>query len=308
MIWGATCTHTAAHAFRKSMSNCIVNVFSVDWASKRKNSHVTPGDWHFGEPMKSAFEVPFGWYPQIVYFATFANRHMHDYGTTQEQLAEIPIAFRRHANGHHGAIMKNREISVDSYLSQPMLAFPFRKEDCCLISDGAAAFVMKPTVSAYDGPNPPIIVEGVGRGKIAGAPYISQQRDITSTPQAFSAPWALAMAEKDVKEIDLIAVYDCFSMTALMQIEDMGFCSKGEGGSFISNQRLHFDNPRKKGGIPCNTHGGLLSHAYVLGIAHIIELIRQLRGQADNQVEDAEIAAYAGFTADEASTLILRRN
>ena len=95
------------------------------------------------------------------------------------------------------------------------------------------------------------------------------------------------MAERNIKEIDLIAVYDCFSMTALMQIEDMGFCGKGEGGSFIANQRLHFDNPRKRGGIPCNTHGGLLSHAYVLGMAHIIELIRQLRDHADNQVEDA---------------------
>ena len=232
---------------------------------------------------------------------------MFEYGTTHEQLAEIPIAFRKHANGHSEAIMKRKELTLESYLSSPISAFPFRKEDCCLISDGAAAFIMRPTPHAYDGPTTPVIVEGVGRGKIDCAPYISQQRDITSTPQVFSAPWSLAMADIDVKEIDVLSVYDCFSMTALMQIEDMGFCKKGEGGTFVQNDRLHYDRPRESGGIPCNTHGGLLSHAYVLGIAHIIELIKQLRGEANNQVENARLAAYAGFTADEASTLILRR-
>ena len=93
----------------------------------------------------------------------------------------------------------------------------------------------------------------------------------------------------------------------MMQIEDMGFCQKGEGGEFVQNNRLHFDRPRRQGGIPCNTHGGLLSHAYVLGIAHVIELVRQLRGTAQNQVEDVQLAAYAGFTAEEGSTLILRK-
>ena len=96
-------------------------------------------------------------------------------------------------------------------------------------------------------------------------------------------------------------------MTALMQIEDLGFCEKGEGGGFVQDNRLHFDRPRQQGGIPCNTHGGFLSHAYTLGISHVIELVKQLRGTAPNQVRNAELAAYAGFTADEAATLILHR-
>ena len=307
MIWGATCAHTAAQAFRSGAASTIVNVFSVDWATARNAGTGSPGDWHASEPMKAAFELPYGWFPQPLYFATFAHRHMYEFGTTPEQLAELPLAFRRHANSHSGAVMRDRPMTLASYLERPMLSDPFRVEDCCLISDGAGAFVMCAAEKSADHPHIPVIVEGVGRGCIEGAPYISQQKKITATPQTFAAPWAFAMADRAVSEVDVIAVYDCFSFTALMQIEDMGFCQKGEGGEFVQDKRLHFDRPRRQGGIPCNTHGGLLSHAYVLGIAHVIELVRQLRGDAQNQVEDAQLAAYAGFTAEEGSTLILRR-
>ncbi len=307
MTWGATCAHTAAHAMRAKQASTIVNVFSVDWATARSAGSASPGDWHASEAMKAAFELPYGWFPQPLYFATFMRRHMHEFGTTAEQLAQVPLAFRRHANLHSGAVMRERSMTLESYLAKPMLADPFRVEDCCLISDGAGAFVMCAAERSVDRPHVPVVVEGVGRGCIEGAPYISQQKKITATPQTFAAPWAYAMADRSPQEIDVIAIYDCFSGTALMQIEDMGFCKKGEGGEFVENNRLHFDRPRSQGGIPCNTHGGLLSHAYVLGIAHIIELVRQLRGTAQNQVENARLAAYAGFTADEGATLILRK-
>ncbi len=307
MTWGATCAHTAAHAMRAKQASTIVNVFSVDWATARSAGSASPGDWHASEAMKAAFELPYGWFPQPLYFATFMRRHMHEFGTTAEQLAQVPLAFRRHANLHSGAVMRERSMTLESYLAKPMLADPFRVEDCCLISDGAGAFVMCTAERSVDRPHVPVVVEGVGRGCIEGAPYISQQKKITATPQTFAAPWAYAMADRSPQEIDVIAIYDCFSGTALMQIEDMGFCKKGEGGEFVENNRLHFDRPRSQGGIPCNTHGGLLSHAYVLGIAHIIELVRQLRGTAQNQVENAQLAAYAGFTADEGATLILRK-
>ena len=105
-----------------------------------------------------------------------------------------------------------------------MIADPFRVADCCLISDGAGAFVMTSTEQARDYPKPPVVVAGVGRGMIEGAPYISQQKQLTATPQTFSAPWAYAMADITPKDLDVIGVYDCFSGTALMQIEDMGLC------------------------------------------------------------------------------------
>ena len=307
MVWAATCAHTAALAMRAGKARHIVNVFAVDWASRRAAGTGTPGDWHAGEDMKARFEVPFGWYPQPVYFATFARRYMHEYGLSSAQLAALPLTFRRHANHHPDAVMRTKSLTLESYLARPPLADPLRVEDCCLISDGAAAWVMSPAALAADMPRPPVLVAGVGHGRVQGAPYISQQPVITATPQTFAAPWAFAMADTGVAEVDVIAVYDCFSSTALMQIEDMGFCDKGEGGHFIQDDRLYYQRPRRLGGIPCNTHGGLLSHSYLLGISHVVELVKQLRGTAANQVEDARIAAYAGFTADEGSTLILKR-
>lgn len=307
MIWAATCAHTAALAMRAGRARHIVNVFAVDWASRRATGTGAPGDWHAGEDMKARFELPFGWFPQPVYFATFARRYMHEFGLSSEQLAALPLTFRRHANRHPEAVMHRRELTLESYLARPPLADPLRIEDCCLISDGAAAWVMSPAERAADMPHPQVLVSGVGHGRVQGAPYISQQPVITATPQTFAAPWAFAMADTNPAEVDVIAVYDCFSSTALMQIEDMGFCRKGEGGHFIQNERLYYQRHRRLGGIPCNTHGGLLSHSYLLGISHVVELVKQLRGTAVNQVESARIAAYAGFTADEGSTLILKR-
>lgn len=307
MVWAATCNHKAAHAIAQGKATHVVNTFAVDWATRRSEGNLAHAEYHAREPMKVHFELPYGWFPQPVYFATFARRHMHEYGTTEAELGALPVAFRRHANTHPDAVMRDRPLSIEDYLARPYVTTPFRPEDCCLVSDGGAAFVITSSERAKDLRERPVITEGVGHGRIRSAPYISQQGDITSTPQVFAAPWAFAMANVRPQDIDVIAVYDCFSMTALMQIEDMGFCDKGEGGGFVQGDRLHFDRPRRKGGIPCNTHGGLLSHAYVLGIAHVVELVKQLRSTAPNQVKDAELAAYAGFTADEASTLILRR-
>ena len=252
------------------------------------------------------FERPFGNTVAAQWFAQAARRHMHEYGTTSEQLGHLVTTFRKHANTTPGAIMRDKTLSLDQYLARNALAEPLRVEDCCLISDGGAAYIMTSPEKARDLQQPPVTVEGVGHGVINNAPYISQQGDLTSTPQVFAAPGAFKMAGVTAADLDVIGVYDCFSITALMQIEDMGFCEKGEGGAFVENARLHFGTTRAQGGIPTNTHGGLLSHAYVLGIAHVIELVRQLRGTAANQVATAELAAYAGFTADEASTLVLR--
>ena len=307
MVWAATAPYQAAEALRTGKANYIVNSFSVDWASKRPVMTGGPGAWHASELIKSQLEMPFGWFPQPIYFATFASRHMHEYGTTPEQLGELAIAFRAHANNNPDAVMHDKLLTMQDYLARPTLADPLRMEDCCLISDGGAAYIMTTPERARDMDQPHVIVEGVGHGMIDNAPYISQQQDLTCTPQVFSAPGAFAMADIKPQDIDVLAVYDCFSITALMQIEDMGFCEKGEGGAFVEGGRLRYDNPRSQGGLPTNTHGGLLSHAYVLGIAHVIELVKQLRGTSTSQVEAAEIAAYAGFTADEASTLILRK-
>lgn len=306
IIWAATAPHQASEALKSKKAKYIVNSFAVDWATRREEMNGGPGGWHAQQIMKAQFEMPMGWFPQPIYLATFANRHMHQYGTTHEQLGELVTTTRFHANNHPDAFMRERKLDLEQYLAKPFLADPLRKEDCCLISDGGAAYIMTTAERARDMQHRPALVKGIGLGQINQAPYTSQQGDLTSTPQHFSAPGAFQMAGLTPADIDVVGVYDCFSITALMQIEDMGFCQKGEGGEFIANGKLRYDNPIRKGGLPTNTHGGLLSHAYTLGISHVVELVKQIRGTAPNQVESVNNAIYAGYTADRASTLILQ--
>jgi acetyl-CoA acetyltransferase len=302
MVWAATAPALAARALRSGEARNIINVFAVSWATDRDKMTGGPGQFHAAEQMKRNLEVPYGWFPQPVYFATIARRHMIEYGTTAEQLGAIAVTCRRHANLHPGAVMKDRKLSLSDYLARPMMVDPLRMEDCCLISDGGAAYVMTTPERARDLRKPPVQVTGVGEGHSGAGLYWAQQGDFTATPQVFSAPPAFAMAGITPADVDVLTLYDPFTIVALMQIEDMGFCAKGEGGAFCAGDTLAFDG----GVLPYNTHGGLLSHAYVLGISHVVETVRQLRGEAAAQVPDAKVGVYGGYTGAMASTLVLR--
>jgi acetyl-CoA acetyltransferase len=303
MVWAATAPYEAARALKEGKARYIVDSFAVAWATERAQMVGGPGESHAQELFKQNLEVPFGWFPQPVYFATIARRHMHEYGTTEAQLGSIAVACRRHANLTPGAVMHDRPLSMDEYLASPTIVDPFRKEDCCLISDGGAAYVMTTVERARDLDRPHVEVAGLGLGNSATGVHWAEQADFTATPQVFAAPGAFAMAGLTPSDVDVLTVYDPFTIVGLMQIEDIGFCPKGEGGPFVEDQALHFDG----GVLPYNTHGGLLSHAYVLGIAHVVEVVRQLRGEAGAQVPNAQVGIYGGYTGPQASTLILRR-
>jgi len=263
-----------------------------------------PGHFHAEERFKANLELPFGWFPQPVYFANIARRHMFEYGTKPEQLGAIAVSARRHANGQPGAVMREKTLTLEEYLAQPMLAEPLRVPDCCLISDGGAAFLMTTPERARDLRKPPVVVAGLGAGTSDTGTYWSQQRAFTTTPQVFSAPPAFAMAGVAPGDVDVLTLYDPFTIVTLMQIEDMGFCEKGCAGPFVADGGLDWD----RGRLPTNTHGGMLSHAYVLGSAHVVETVRQLRGEAANQVPGASVGVYGGYTGHMASTLVLRRD
>jgi acetyl-CoA acetyltransferase len=201
-------------------------------------------------------------------------------------------------------VMHGRPMDVHDYLDSPLLADPLRLFDSCLISDGGAAYVTTSLERARDLPHPPAVVAGVGEGYSASGTHWAQQQAFTSTPQVFSAPPAFAMAGVDPSAVDVLTVYDPFTVVSMMQIEDMGFCPKGEAGAFVEGDTLYHD----AGKLPFNTHGGLLSHAYVLGIAHVVECVKQLRGTAPAQVSACEIAVYGGYTGHMASTLVLTKD
>jgi acetyl-CoA acetyltransferase len=201
-------------------------------------------------------------------------------------------------------VMHGRPMTIADYLAAPFLADPLRLLDSCLISDGGAAYVTTSLERARDLAQAPAVVAGVGEGYSASGGHWALQRAFTSTPQVFSAPGAFAMAGLRPADVDVLTVYDPFTVVSMMQIEDMGFCPKGEAGGFVEGDTLFHDS----GKLPFNTHGGLLSHAYVLGIAHVVECVKQLRGVAAAQVPDCEVAVYGGYTGHMASTLVLTKD
>ncbi len=304
MTWAGTAPHLAAQAIADGRARHVLNVFPVAWATQRGSMTGGPGETHAAQPLKQNLEVPFGWFPQPVYFATIMRRHMLEFGTTEEQFGAIAVTCRRHANLHPGAVMHEKTMTLDDYLASPVLADPLRMFDSCLISDGGAAYVTTSLERARDLPQPPAVVAGVGEGNAESGGHWSQQRNFTSTPQVFSAPAAFKMAGVEPDDVDVLTVYDPFTVVSLMQIEDMGFCDKGAAGEFVEGDTLHHDG----GQLAFNTHGGLLSHAYVLGIAHVVEIVKQLRGTAPAQVRDCEVAVYGGYTGGMASTLVLRKD
>ncbi len=303
MRWAATAPVAAGAALATGDASVIVNSFAVAWATQRGAMTGGPGQMHAEEQFKGNLEVPFGWFPQPVYFATVARRHMHEYGTTEAQLGAVAVTCRDHANATPTAVMHGRPLTLEDYLASPYLAEPFRKEDCCLISDGGAAYVMTTPERARDLARPVVEVGGVGLGRSHTGTHWAQQGDFCSTPQVFAGPDAFAMAGLGPADVDVATAYDPFTIVSLMQIEDLGFCAKGEAGAFAEAGELAVAG----GSLPYNPHGGMLSHAYVLGIAHVVEVVRQLRGEAANQVADAEVGIYGGYTGPEAATLVLRR-
>ncbi|HEY3831044.1 MAG TPA: thiolase family protein [Acidimicrobiia bacterium] len=306
MAWAGTAPYLAAQAVREGRARHVLNVFPVAWASQRSSMTGGPGEVHAQQSLKQNLEVPFGFFPQPVYFASIMRRHTIEFGTTREQFGAVAVACRRHANLTPSAVFHEKALTLDFYMAGEMLADPLCLYDSCPISDGGAAYVTTSIERARDMPHAPAVVAAIGEGYAASGPHWAQQSEFTSTPQVFSAPGAFERAGVAPRDVDVLTLYDPFTVVALMQIEDMGFCAKGDAGPFAEAGMLAFDGP--SGGVAYNTHGGLLSHAYVLGIAHVVECVQQLRGTAGAQVEGCEVAVYGGYTGHMASTLVLTKD
>ncbi|MCU1456377.1 MAG: Transporter [Actinomycetia bacterium] len=295
--------YVAARAIADGRAKYVLNSHAVAWATEREQMVGGPGESYLGFVEKLNLELPFGFFPQPVYFAAIARRHMIEFGTTPEQLGRIAVVSRRHANLTPGAVMHDRPLDLAGYLGSPMIADPLHQMDCCLISDGGAAFITTSRDRARDRPNAPVVVAGVGEGTSDYGLHLVEQDPFTSTPQVYAAPAAFEMAGITPDDVDVVTIYDPFTIVALMQLEDMGFCAKGEGGAFVEGDTLAYDGGR----LPYNPHGGLLSHAYVLGIAHVVELVKQLRGVAAAQVADCSVGVYGGYAVWDSGTLVLTR-
>lgn len=235
------------------------------------------------------FEQPYG--PTVpAYYALIAQAHMAEYGTREEDFAEVAVACRQHA-ARNPAAQKRDLITVGDVLDSRLIADPLHLLDCSLVSDGGAAVVMTSAEKAKDFPHQPVYLLGVGEGH--AHEHISQARSLTTSAAREAGQRAYQMAGMGPEDMDFAQLYDCFTPTVMVELEDLGFCKKGEGGEFLRSVGI---GPGGK--LPVNTHGGLLSHCHPGNpgsMFALTESVWQLRGTAEErQVRNARTGLVHG--------------
>jgi acetyl-CoA acetyltransferase len=276
-----------------TMADCLRTGLSREQAKKMQSST--------GHP---EFETPYG-ATVPAFYALIARAHMDAYGTTPEQMAAVAVSGRRHAARNPAAQMREL-ISVEDVLSSRMIADPLHLLDCSLVSDGGAAIIMTSAERAASFPHDPVYILGAGEGH--SHEHISQAHSLTTSAAVESGRRAYKMAGLGPRDIDLAQIYDCFTPVVLIELEDLGFCEKGEAGAFVESGQTTLE-----GTLPMNTHGGMLSHCHPGNpgaVFSLTEAVAQLRRQAGaRQVTDAEIALVHGQGGIMSShaTLILGR-
>jgi acetyl-CoA acetyltransferase len=256
-------------------------------------------------PYTEQFERPYGPPMPVSGYALAATRHMHDYGTTAEQMAEVAVATRKWASLNPKAY-KRDPITIQDVLNSPYIAEPLHLLDCCLVTDGGGAVVVTSLERARDLRKKPVQV--LGHAETHTHMTISNMPDLTWTGAATTGPKAMAMAGVKHTDFDVVEIYDSFTITVMLTLEALGFCERGGSGAFVSNQRT-----APGGDFPLNTNGGGLSYCHpgMYGIFLLIEAVRQLRGEGDKrQVPNAALALVhgTGGTLSSSSTCVLGRD
>jgi acetyl-CoA acetyltransferase len=240
------------------------------------------------------------------------NRHMHRFGTTHEQMGRVAVTTRAHAARNPRAVMGTRPMTMDDYLASRFVSEPFRLFDCCLENDGACAVVVTTRERALDLARPPVEVLASAQGtsrRFGHGQYSNvgmPDDDYTSAGSRTVADrlWAgAARAGVGRDDIDVAQIYDHFTGLVLLSLEDYGFCGRGEGGPYAASGALAWPD----GALPTNTHGGSLSEAYIHGLNHVVEGVRQLRGDSTCQVDGAETCLVTSAAGVPTSALVLGR-
>ncbi|OJZ75983.1 thiolase [Mycobacterium paraffinicum] len=297
--YGLYVEHAAA-AIAAGEAETVVIVYASTPRAARKRGEKGLGI--FATPERLEWETPFGVMLPISAYALAANRHMAIYGTTPEQLARIAVDTRRWAALNERAHLRE-VITVRDVLDSGFLAEPLHRLECCLVTDGAAALVVTSAERARDLAKPPAFV--LGAASAASHAMISQMPDLTVTPGAVSGPAAFRAAGLTPADIDVVELYDSFTITVLLALEDLGFCSKGEGGPFVADGALG-----PGGTLPGQTSGGGIAYTHpgAFGAFLLVEATRQLRGECgERQVPEAKtaVAHGTGGVLSATSTVIL---
>jgi len=298
----------AASAIHAGMATCVVTAYPVQQAHRRlggsavateNGPQLTYGSAGLGIASPyMGFTANDGLLGPGHAAALIAKRHMHQYGTKREHFAEIAISTRDNATRRPKAIKKT-PLTLDDYFNARMIAEPLCLFDFTLETDGCVAAITVSAERAKDLRHPPVYVMGSAHGGPGRTGPLNwkwlqmAEDDLVSSGSRYPARRMYEMAGVGPEDVDVALIYDNFVPMVLMQLEDYGFCPKGEGGPFVADGNIRW----KTGSIPVNTHGGNLSEAYLLGMSHIMEAVEQLRGTAINQVDGAEIALVTGGTS-----------
>ena len=256
-----------------------------------------------------AYMFPFGVLNAPIAYALPMRRHMHRYGTTGEHLGQVAVTFRAHAARNPRAVMGHRPLTLADHQASPMIAEPFRRADCCLETDGACAVVVTSAERARDCRARPVELLASAQGAVHGygwGPFTN-----VNIPDAHYASgggtsvarrlWTAAGLRPN--DVDVAQIYDHFSGLVLLTLEDFGFCEPGDAGPFVARGGLAWPD----GVLPTNTHGGSLSEAYIHGLNHVVEGVRQLRGVSTCQVEGSEVCLVTSAAGVPTSALLLGR-
>lgn len=301
---GATCVaalQTAAMAVATGVcKNVLISVGRTGYSGARVSSRLQ----QFPQfALAAEFEAPIGMFAPAQLYAQGARRHMQLYGTTSRQFAEVAVVTRRHAI-LNGNVVMNKPLTVEEHHASRMISDPFRLFDCSLESDGGAAVIVSASDRAKSLKKPLVTIMGVAEGHPESPASIAQRPDLLEFGLVKAAKRGYEMAGVGPQDMDVAEIYDCFTFTVIRQLEILGFCKAGEGGPFVMDGRIALG-----GELPINTHGGLLSQGHVVGLNHVIELTRQLRGEAGKaQVEGAGMGLVTGYgDMGDGSLAILRR-
>jgi acetyl-CoA acetyltransferase len=284
----------AASAIAAGLAECVLVVFAQTPRAGRRRAGGGGGfrggpPGGMGDNPMVEWEMPYGLQQPKGGYALAASRHMAQYGTTAEQLAQIAVSTRQWATMNPRARYQD-PITIDDVLNSEMLASPLHLLDCCLVTDGAGAYIVTSAERARDLKKPPIYVLGAATAHTHM--MISQMPDLATTPGVISGPKAFDTAGIKPGDVDVLMGYDSFTITALLHLEDLGFCEKGEGGAFVEDGKIG-----PGGSLPMNTNGGGLSYTHpgMYGMFLVVEAVRQLRGECGpRQVPGAEIAVAHG--------------
>jgi acetyl-CoA acetyltransferase len=256
-----------------------------------------------------AYALPFGMLNAPIAYALPMRRHMHLYGTTSEHMGHVAVTFRAHAARNPRAVMGQRPMTLADHQASPLIADPFRLFDCCLESDGACAVVVTTAERARDCRAHAVELLASAQGTVQGygwGPFAT----VNIPDEHFASGGGTGVARRlweraglGPSDVDVAQIYDHFSGLVILSLEDFGFCGRGEGGPFVAGGALAWP----AGALPANTHGGSLSEAYIHGLNHVVEGVRQLRGDSTCQVDGAEVCLVTSAAGVPTSALVLGR-